>query len=91
MQVGGSMPFFTVKDGSFLDDASADAKFKGYGVNTEAGIVVYPHRQLGISIGYNYRVLSFDQVTGISDTLFELKPRFRETSGTVVVSTHVIF
>jgi hypothetical protein len=90
-QIGGSMPWFTVKDGSFLNDDVGDAKFKGYGVNTEAGVIVYPHRQLGISIGYNYRVLSFDQVTGVSDTLFDLKPRFRETSGTVVVSGHVIF
>jgi hypothetical protein len=88
---GGTMPWFTVKDGSFLEDAYDDAKFKGYGLNTEAGIVIYPHRQLGISVGYNYRVLSFDQVTGVSDTLFELKPRFRETSGTIAVTGHYIF
>lgn len=89
--VGGSMPFFNVKDGSYLDPNVADAKFKGYGVNTEGGVMIYAHRQLGISVGYNYRVLSFDQVTGVSDTLFDLKPRFRETSGTVVVTGHVIF
>lgn len=88
---GGTMPWFNVKDGSFLHDAAADAKFKGYGINTEAGVVIYPHRQLGISVGYNYRVLSFDQVTGVQDKLFNLKPRFRETSGTVVVTGHVIF
>ena len=53
--------------------------------------MLYPHRQLGISVGYNYRVLSFDKVTGVKDKLFNLRPRFRETTGTVVVSGHVIF
>lgn len=91
MQVGGSMPSFKVKDGSFLHESAGDSKFNGYGVDTEAGVIVYPHRQLGISVGYNYRVLSFDKVWGVTDTLFELRPRFRETSGTVVVSGHVIF
>ena len=91
VQVGGSMPTFTVKEGSFLHEDYADAKFSGYGMNAEGGVVVYPHRQLGISVGYNYRVLSFDKVTGVKDRLFELRPRFRETSGTVVVSGHVIF
>ena len=90
-QVGGSMPTFTVKEGSFLHEDFADAKFSGYGANVEGGVVIYPHRQLGISVGYNYRVLSFDKVTGVKDRLFELRPRFRETSGTVVVSGHVIF
>ena len=91
VQVGGSMPTFTVKEGSFLHDAFADAKFSGYGVDAEGGVTIYPHRQLGISVGYNYRVLSFDKVTGVKDKLFNLRPRFRETSGTVVVSGHVIF
>ena len=89
--VGGTMPFFNVKKGSFLNDAVADARFKGYGASAEGGITVYPHRQLGISVGYNYRVLSFDQVSGVNDKLFDLKPRFRENSKTIVVSTHMIF
>jgi Outer membrane protein beta-barrel domain len=89
--VGGTMPWFKVKGGSFLDPDTGDASFKGFGLNTEAGVTIYPHRQLGVSVGYNYRVLWFDRVTGVSDTLFELRPRFRETSGTVVVSTHLIF
>ena len=91
MQIGGSMPTFTVKEGSFLHEDFADAKFSGYGLDAEGGVVIYPHRQLGISVGYNYRVLSFDKVTGVKDRLFELRPRFRETTGTVVVSGHVIF
>ena len=91
MQVGGSMPTFTVKEGSFLHEAVADAKFSGYGVNAEGGVLVYPHRQLGMSVGYSHRVLSFDKVTGVKDRLFNLRPRFRETSGTIVVSSHVIF
>ena len=83
--VGGTFPWFKVHDGSFLDDRMGDADFKGYGSNTEAGVTVYPHRQLGVSVGYNYRMLSFSQVTGVTDTLFELKPKFRETTGTVGV------
>jgi hypothetical protein len=89
--VGGTMPWFTVKDGSFLEPDMGDAKFQGYGVNTEAGVTIYPHRQLGISVGYNYRVLWFDRATGVSDTLFDLRPRFRETSGSIIITSHVIF
>jgi hypothetical protein len=88
---GGSMPWFTIKDGSFREPEVADASFKGYGVNTEAGATVYLHRQLGISVGYNYRVLWFDRATGVNDKLFELRPRFRETSGALVITSHVIF
>lgn len=90
-QVGGSMPWFKVKEGAFTEEAFADASFNGYGVSTEAGVVIYPHRQLGISVGYNYRVISFDKVHGVNHTLYELRPRFRETSGSVIVSGHVIF
>lgn len=90
-QVGGSMPWFKVKEGAFTEEAFGDASFNGYGVSTEAGVVIYPHRKLGISLGYNYRVISFDKVHGINDTLYELRPRFRETSGTVVVGAHMIF
>jgi hypothetical protein len=90
-QVGGSMPWFKVKEGAFNEETFGDASFNGYGVSTEAGVVVYPHRKLGISVGYNYRVISFDKVHGINDTLYELRPRFRETSGTVVVGAHMIF
>jgi hypothetical protein len=89
--VGGTFPWFKIHDGSFLEDRMGDANFKGYGLNTEAGVTIYPHRQLGISVGYNYRMLSFSQVTGVTDTLFELKPKFKETTGTVVITGHVIF
>ena len=89
--LGGSMPWFTVKDGSFLEPDVADAKFNGYGVNTEAGVTVYVHRQVGISLGYNYRILWFDRATGVTDKMFDLRPRFRETSGAVVITSHLIF
>ncbi len=39
--LGGSFPWLTVKDGSFLDPDFGDATFKGYGVNTEAGVMVF--------------------------------------------------
>ena len=89
--VGAAFPWFTVQDGSFLDPDVGDATWKGYGLNTGAGVTVFPTRQLGISIGYTYRVLWFDRATGVSGTLFELRPRFRETSGAIAVSTHFTF
>jgi hypothetical protein len=84
--VGGSIPWFTVKDGSFLHDEVSNARFRGFGVNTEAGVTFYLQPRVGISAGYAYRVMWFDRVTGVTDTLYELRPRFRETSGTVVVT-----
>jgi hypothetical protein len=84
--VGGSYPWLRIKDGGVLGDAVGDARFKGYGVNAEAGVTVYPHPQLGIGVGYGYRVLWFESVRGVTDTLFELRPRFRETRGSVVLT-----
>lgn len=89
--LGAALPFFTVSDGSFLDARVGDARWRGFGVNSEAGLTFYPHRQFALSVGYTYRVLWFDRMTGVSDTLFELRPRFRETAGTVVVNTFVTF
>ena len=89
--LGASFPWFNVKDGSFLDPDSDDARFKGYGLNTEAGVTVYPTPQLGLSVGYAYRLIWFDRVTGVTDTLFELRPRFRETAGTVAITGTFIF
>lgn len=84
--VGGAFPWLRVKDGSFLDGDVGDARFRGYGINTEAGVTVYPHRQLGIGVGYNYRVMWFDRATGVSDRLGNLRPRFRETSGSIIIT-----
>ena len=84
--VGGSFPWMTLKDGSFLDDDMGDAHYKGFGVNTEAGVTVYPRPQFGISAGYRYRLMWFDRSTGVSDTEFKLRPRFRENSGSVVLT-----
>lgn len=88
--VGGVYPMLTIEDGSFLIDRFANARFNGYGVNTEAGVTVYPLHKLGISVGYAYRVLWFDRVKGVSDKLFELKPKFRETSGSVVITANFV-
>ena len=84
--VGGSIPWLTVKDGGFLNDDVGNARFRGYGVNTEAGVTVYPHPRMGIGVGYSYRVMWFDRATGVSETLYDLRPRFRETSGSVVMT-----
>ena len=84
--VGGAIPWLTIRDGGFLDDQVGDATFRGYGVNSEAGVTVYPHRQIGIGVGYSYRVMWFDRATGVTDKLYELRPRFRETSGGLVMT-----
>lgn len=61
-----------IKDGSFLlDDPEAgfgDGRFKGYAVNTEVGVTVYPHPQVGIVLGYGYRPIWFNRATGVTDT-----------------------
>jgi hypothetical protein len=84
--VGGAFPWLRVKDGSFLNEEVGDGRWRGYGINTEAGVTVYPTPQLGIAAGYHYRVMWFDRATGVSDTLFELRPRFRETAGTFILT-----
>ena len=89
--VGGSIPWLNIKDGSFLDPLVGDARFRGYGVNTEAGVTVFPHPKVGVSIGYSYRVMWFDRASGASDKLFDLRPRFRETSGSVAMSGFFTF
>lgn len=89
--VGASIPWLRIKDGSFLDPTVGDARFRGYGVNTEAGVTVYPHSKVGVSVGYSYRVMWFDRASGASDRLFYLRPRFRETSGSMALSGFFTF
>ena len=88
--LGGGIPWLTVKDGSFLEDEPekgfGDGSWKGYSVNTEVGVALYPHPQLGVMVGYGYRAIWFDRATGITGTLFDLRPRFRETSKGIVVT-----
>ena len=88
---GGSFPWLRVKDGSILEADLGDARFRGYGVNTEAGVTVYPHRQFGIGVGYSYRVIWFDRATGVDGKVKELRPRFRETSGNVAITGTFVF
>jgi hypothetical protein len=91
MVLGGSFPWMSIKNGSFLDDKFGDARWRGYGLNLEPGVTVFPHRRIGVGVGYLYRVIWFDRTTGVSDRLFYLKPKFRETSSSVVLSGMVIF
>ena len=92
---GAGFPRLTIIDGSFLEDdpdaGVGNGTFKGYALNTEIGVTVYPHPQLGIVLGYNYRPIWFDRATGISNTSYELRPRFRESSKGVVFTTLVTF
>lgn len=84
--VGGSFPWLNVEDGSVLGEDVGDARFKGYGLNTEAGVTFYPTRQLGIGVGYSYRVIWFDRASGATDRLGDLRPRFRETAGSIAIT-----
>lgn len=92
---GAGFPWLTIKDGSFLldepDAGVGDGRFKGYALNTEVGVTVYPHPQVGIVLGYSYRPIWFDRVNGITDEVYELRPRFRETSKGVVLTTLFTF
>jgi hypothetical protein len=83
--VGLALPWLTVEDGSFLDPETADARFRGQGLNLEAGVTVFPHPRIGVSAGYSYRIFWFNRVRGVGDEPFRLDPRFRETSGSAVV------
>jgi opacity protein-like surface antigen len=86
---GLAFPWLTVEDGSAAsidpDAALADARWRGQGLNLEAGITFLLHPRLGVSAGYTYRVLWFNRVQGVSDTTFDLRPRFRETGSSPVV------
>lgn len=92
---GGGFSRLRIKDGSFLlEDPEAgvgDGLFKGYAVNTEVGVTVYPHPQVGIVLGYGYRPIWFDKGTGLTETPYELRPRFRESSRGVVFTTLFTF
>jgi len=84
--LGGSLPWLTIKDGSFLDPDFGNASFRGYGVNTEAGVTVFASPRFGVSAGYRYSALWFDHASGVSKTSYTLRPRFRETSGSAVIT-----
>jgi hypothetical protein len=84
--LGASIPWLQIKDGSFLDPDVGDASFRGFGVNTEAGVTVYPHPRFGISTGYRYRMMWFDSASGVSHSSANLRPRFHETTGSIVIT-----
>jgi hypothetical protein len=93
--VGGGFPWLTVKDGSFLESQPeaglGDGTFRGYALNTEVGVTVYPHRQVAIVLGYGYRPIWFYRATGLTDTQYDLRPRFRESSKGIVFTTLFTF
>ena len=89
--LGLSLPWLTVKDGSVLDQDVADASFRGFGINTELGVTVFATPRIGVSTGYRYRSMWFDHASGVSDTSYELRPRFRETAGTIAISGFFVF
>jgi hypothetical protein len=89
--LGLSLPWLTVTDGSFLNPDVADGSFRGFGVNTEAGVTLFVHPRVGVNAGYRYRVMWFDSASGVSDTSYKLRPRFRETSGSITIGTSLTF
>lgn len=89
--LGLSLPRLTVKDGAAVPDQVGDGSFHGFGLNSEAGVTVFPVPRLGVSAGYRYRVMWFDSAAGVSHTTYELRPRFRETAGSVSLGVSVTF
>jgi hypothetical protein len=90
--VGGNYAFLRIKDSAVLGDEVGDVRFDGFGVNSEAGVAVFPVPRLGIHVGYAYRVLWFEKArSGVSDKLFELRPRFRETAGSLSITGTYVF
>jgi hypothetical protein len=93
--VGAGIPWLTIKDGSFLENqpesGAGDGTFNGFALNTEVGVTVYPHPRVGIVLGYAYRPIWFHRVTGITDTRYDLRPRFRESSKGAVFTTLFTF
>ena len=93
--VGGGIPWLTIQEGSFLEDEPeggvGDGTFNGFALNTEFGVTVYPHPKVGIVLGYSYRPIWFHRVTGITDTRYDLRPRFRESSKGAVFTTLFTF
>jgi hypothetical protein len=87
--IGLGFPWLTVDDGSFENDTLeaevGDARWRGPALNTEAGVTAFVTPRAGVSIGYSWRFIYFNRERGVSDTVFELKPAFRETSGNLVV------
>jgi hypothetical protein len=83
--VGMAFPWLDVREGSFLDPIESDARFRGQGINLEGGVTAFLHPRVGASVGYSYRIFWFNRVRGVSDEPYRLDPRFRETSGSVVV------
>jgi len=88
---GFSLPWLTIRDGSFLHDSVGDGTYHGHGINMEAGAAVFPHRRVGITAGYRYRLMWFDTATGVTNKRYDLHPKFRETAGNVSISAFVTF
>lgn len=88
---GFSLPWLTVQDGSFLHERVGDGTYHGHGINMEAGAAVFPIPRVGISAGYRYRVMWFDTATGVTNTRYDLHPKFRETATNVSISVFLTF
>jgi hypothetical protein len=88
---GYSLQWLTVKDGSFLNDQVGDGTYNGHGLNLEAGVAVFAYRRLGISTGYRYRMMWFGSATGVTNTTYELRPRFHETAGSYSITAFWTF
>jgi hypothetical protein len=47
--------------------------------------MVFATPRVGVSAGYRYRTMWFSTASGVARETYDLRPRFRETSGSVVV------
>jgi hypothetical protein len=82
---GLAFPWLKIYDGSFDGDLVGDGSFRGQGLNLEGGVTLLATPRIGVSAGFAYRVLWFNRATGVTDTIYRLRPRFRETSSGIIV------
>lgn len=87
--IGLAFPWLTVEDGSFESDQPdaeiGDSRYRGPALNTEIGLTTFVTPRAGVSVGYAYRFIYFNRERGVSGTVFELKPSFKEASANVTV------
>jgi hypothetical protein len=69
-----------------LEESRSRSLFEPISHRTEAGVTVYPHPRFGISTGYRYRMMWFDSASGVSHSSANLRPRFHETTGSMVIT-----
>jgi hypothetical protein len=54
-------------------------------------VMIDTRPRVGINAGYRYRAMWFDSASGVTDTTYTLRPRFRETTGSIAIGASFTF